>query len=581
MGTNENSMEELLKKVDSLTGRQIPCREVPGEETAPQILLIGQPQQNLFGLLGRLCGGMPCEDAKPPLTESSDEHPSVGAASLNRALFRGFQCDLSFGEEEKFFLYTDGKRVETTGGAMAELLSSLEMNSTRIQFEIMLDWPILREVSLSVLASAHDYEDVDWTAVRSDYDYYLFTLMGTALLSMCERNVLRRELLPDAGSALGITVANWSLLLEEDQTEVEKKIVQFFQKETMIFYDSEDGRERCQGYLASIPEKTGYLREERSRRIKKDCLGDAAAEVVRYLEALTADSARLDDAVELLEEKAKRIPDRQEATFRRMRIQYTTHMKVGAAERFSKFNQDMSEQLRQEIQKEEDIGQLQQLLPRYIRDMWEAKVQEVQNDLVGELGAMQDSMETVLAKDIREYLEEGTDGQIPKLILKLVELYPIQAEEGELHFQELKDGSRMKRYGVIAAGVTLVLMSHPIVGAAVAVFGSKTIRKEENRRLLEANRQGLYEEAEAYSHRCFGDVTSWLDDSIAGIESEMSERIGECYQKITDTLIQALSERKRDQRDQTEHIAKLSELGEELEKELETMKNEEGVNECH
>ena len=79
MNGNPDNIVTLIRNASELTGIKLTLPVVLTSELPIQVSLIGQPQQNLFGIVNEL-----------------SEH----IKDLNRPLYRSFRCKISYGEEK-------------------------------------------------------------------------------------------------------------------------------------------------------------------------------------------------------------------------------------------------------------------------------------------------------------------------------------------------------------------------------------------------------------------------------------------------------------------------------------------------
>ncbi len=537
---------ELMERARKLTGRNFKVPEECGAGLPVMITLIGQPQQNLFGILKSIFGGF--------------EH-------LDRALMRGYRCRISFGESEKVVSVHGDEQAETTYESLVDLLCRLDKTGIPAVCEITRNLDALRNFRIQVIASDIDFEEIDWESLLMGSDYCLFTLSATALLSMSERKALRSYLLPNLKDALGIVLMNDNLILEDDRADIDASLEKFFGGGIPCFRVTEEndcGIFRKLEELAGDVENLRVLRRKRAERI---LLFKTMQEVELQTEVLSSDSERLDEAIELLKEKAKALPARKESACRRARMQYTSKMKVDVTERLSKFQQSLMEKIREEVAKGGDVEEMQDILPSYIGDQWNAEAERVLNGIRISAEEMQRDLNNYVEKDIRSYIESGADAKTADYVFRLTDLYSgtgFCADENTFKYEEKRDNTKLKQYGVIASGIALVLMSHPIIGAAVAVYGSHRVKQTGEKAFLESSRQSLIMASEEMCREIYDDMIVWADDVIVSIEKNLTFCIEECYQKMMDTMIQALNNRKADQSDYAGKLKELADMKKEI-----------------
>lgn len=537
---------ELMNRVRELTGRDFKVPEECGDGPPVMITLIGQPQQNLFGILKSIFGGF--ED-------------------LDRALMRGYRCKISFGELEKTLIVHGDEQDETTYESLADSLFRLDRTGIPAVCEITLCLDALRNFQIYVVASDNDFEEIEWESLLMESDYCFFTLSATALLSMSERKALRSNLIPNLKDALGIVLINDNLILEDDRADIDASLEKFFGGGTPCFRVTEENDGGIYRKLEELAGDVGNLRGLWRERTEKILLSKAMQEVELQTEVLSSDSERLDEAIEILKEKAKALPARKESACRRARMQYTSKMKVDVTERLSKFQQSLMEKIREEVSKGKEAEEMQEILPSYIVDQWNAEAERTLNGIRISAEEMQHDLNNYLEKDIRSYIESGTDAKTADYVFCLTDLYSgtgFSADENTFRYEEKKDNTKLKQYGVIASGIALVLMSHPIIGAAVAVYGSHKVKQTGEKAFLESNRQSLIMASEEMCREIYDDMIVWADDVIASIEKKLTVCIEECYQKMMDTMIRALNNRKADRSDYAGKLKRLTDMKEEI-----------------
>lgn len=542
---------DLMGRISELTGTDFPMPAEPGDSLPVRITLVGQPQQNLFGILNSIFGG---------------------AKQLDRALMRGYHCEVSFGESEKTVIVYGDEYHEVTYESLADSLCRLDRTGIPVICELTYHLETLKKFQVQIIASDNDFEEVDWEKVLMDSDYCLFTLSSTALLAMSERKVLRNCLLPNIKDALGIVLTNDHLILDDDRADIDASLEKFFGGNVPFFRIPEEKEGAILKKMEELADEMENLRELRKKRTEKILLSKAAHEVELQIEALSSNSERLDEAIELLKEKARLLPARKESACRRARMQYTSKMKVDAAERLSRFHRALMEKIRDEVSKGEDVAEMQSILPPYIGDQWNEESEKVLKDIRISAEEMQRDLNNYVEKDIRSYIESGADAQTADYVFRITDMYfksEFHADENTFNFEEKKDDTKLKQCGVIASGIALVLISHPIIGAAVAVYGSHKVKQLGKKAFIETNRQSLVTASEDMCGEIYDDMIVWIDGIVASIEKNLMLCIEECYQKMMDTMVQALNSRKSDQSDYAGQNKALADIREEIKNAME------------
>ena len=535
-----------IKRVTELTGTKLPIPRDLNEELPIRVTLVGQPQQNLFEILHGVFGGFDF---------------------LNRSFLHGYRATVRFGDVNRIMLGNE----EVSKERIAKTLSSFESVKDPITFTLEMNNAALQGLELRIIASENDFADIEWIDFFANADYCFFTLSATALLSMAERKVLREWLKPYMGEQLGILLTNDHLILEEDRPDVDSSLERFLEGKTQVFRLPDADEERIRTTLGGLREKVAEIRKLRYDRTCRLSLCKALEEVNLQIQVLSDDAQKIDEAIELLNEKAKEISGREESTCRRLRMHFTSPLRVNATEEISTFQQKLMDKLHSEINGNESIDAMQSMIPDYIRDQWSHEADKVTDIIKSAAAEMEQELTAYITEDIREYLAEDADHNTAEYVIRLTDMYvdkEFTVDENSFHFMESFDNSKLKRYGVIASGVALVLMSHPIIGASVAFFGSRKIKKLEASRVLQENRQSLIQATDEMCREAYDDMLVWLDGMITAIENSIAACVEECYQKMMATMIKALNNKKDDRNTYSEQLAALNSMKTEIQNEL-------------
>lgn len=537
---NEKAISSI-KKASELIGVSLPLPIDLNEEPPVSIYVIGQPQLNLFGVIDAVYGGL---------------------GDLNRSILCGYECVIRYGEREEV-------RLGNTEVSLEEVVKSLSgFDAVRRTIEICLPDERLKALTFHLLASDSDFDEVDWMRVKTDADHCLFVLSATALLSMPERKALRRELMPHMGDHLGIILTNDDLILSKDRPDIDSALERFFEGKTTIYRFPDSDEDKLAAEIEDLTSRVSELRHARVSRAEKLMLENAGRNVDLQIQILSDDSGKLDEAIQLMSDKARALSGRSESACRKMRMQYTSPLRVNAAEDMAKFYQQLRDKLHSEIAATTDTSAVQKILPDYIKDQWDREAQKVSEIITDSDSQIQSGLREFVEKDIREFISEGAEAGMADYVLRLTDMYvdkEFVVDGDSFRYKEAEDQSKIRRYGVIASGVALALLSHPIIGTAVAVFGSKKIKKLEQERVLAENKQGLTNAADEMCREVYDDMGVWLENAVNTIEKNMYACIEECYQKLIAAMVQALENKKNDKRAYTDTLEKLNEVKKEIE----------------
>lgn len=544
MNGNTEAIVTLFQNASDLTGVKLTPPDALTNDLPVQVSLIGQPQQNLFGILNELAGDM---------------------ADLNHPLYRSFRCTISFGEE-KVCVFHNGKMTDTTVSDLAQMLSQFDNAATPVLCEIHLPCESLKNVNLRLLSSGKDYADVDWEQVLIESDYCYFTLTATALLSMCERKVLRNHLLQEMPEQLGILTINDHLILSADRGDIDASLDRFFKGQVPVFSTTQEDFSLL-AEMEKLASNLADYRKSRGERSLRLCLKKAIHQLNLQVQVLSEDSEALEDALAILEEKARALPSHMKTASRRARMQYTSQMKMDITEQASNFYQALKEQLRKDLENRKDIAELQNVLPGYISSQWENEITQLQMYLEQQVALMQGGLQDYIEGDIRSYIESGVDMAMADYIFCLTNMYgnksivsqtPDFTFEGETNvFKSLLSSGQTT---LMTAAVGILILSHPLLGAGAALIGLN----KQKQKLLAENRQGLLEAADKMSKELFDQVVVNLDNTVTSLEGNLNATVETCYQKIMDTMVQALTSRKHDQNSYADKLEQLNAIKTEM-----------------
>lgn len=544
MNCNTENIVALLQKASELTGIKLTIPDILATNPPIHVSLIGQPQQNLFGILNELAGDL---------------------VDLNRPLYRSFRCTISFGEE-KVRAFQNGEMTDTTMSDLAQMLSQFDNAAAPVLCEIQLPHESLKNVNLRLISSGKDYADVDWEQILMESDYCFFTLTATALLSMCERKVLRNHLLPEMEGQLGILTINDHLILSADRSDIDASLNRFFKGQVPVLSTAQEDF----SLLAELEKMASNLadyRQPRGERSVRLCLKKAIHQLDLQVQVLSEDSEALEDALAILEEKARALPSHMKTASRRARMQYTSQMKMDITEQASNFYQALKEQLQKDVEKRKDIAELQDVLPGYIVSQWDNEVAQLQRHIEQQVAQMQNGLHEYIESDIRSYIESGVDLAMADYIFCLTNMYgskDIVAQTPTFAFEEktnvFKSLLSSGETTLMTAAVGILILSHPLLGAGAAMLGLKKQKKK----LLAENRQGLLEAADKMSRELFDQVVVNLDSTVKSLEDNLNTAVETCYQKIMDTMVQALTDRKHDQNSYADKLEQLNAIKTEM-----------------
>lgn len=518
------------------------------------VLVVGNPQQNLMGVMNELLGEM---------------------EQLDCPMMSGYRGSIVYGDSKAVFQTDFGTPVATDMDDLAEKLKRYNKGSVQHQFTVTLESPILKGCAMHILASDSDFNDVNWNAELSSNDYILFAMSSTALLSMAERKALRNWLIPYMGSLYGIILTNDNLILEDDRKDINASLQSMFNGEAEIFRTPETDIRKLADRINALKKDVESCHRKRDKRSERLFLLNAKNAVELQLKIFSENKADIEETVAAIKESAQKLPMRQKSAFRYARMQYISPSKLDATETINSFQRDINDKLKGEIEREQNPGDMPDILPSYIADAWRNQADILFESIQKETSSMQKDLQVYIEKDIRNYIEGCVGGERADYVYALTEKYfkitdsfVIHDEDNQFLYDAPKDNTKAKYYGVIASGIALVLFSLPVIGIAVATIGSKKIKKYSELQVNEDIRNALYSACEELNREYYSDMMVWLDSVFDSVEGNIKASVDECYQKMVDSIVQALSKRMTDQNNYNEKLSELKALKDEIDAHL-------------
>ena len=540
-------IHDLLNRAEEQTGQKMPKYYVCAADAPLVITVIGQPQQNLFGVVGKLLGQ---------------------AGQLNTSLLHGYRCLITFGDENKYFIQSEtGEYAETTENTLFEALMAFGNTGEPLHCAMQINHPLLEGMTIRLVASDDDFDDVDASDVATTCDFCFMTLNASAVLSMSERKILRRGLMEKLGEQLGILLVNTSKVDPEGLRDVED-LLDGFLKEQHTVYDLDLNPEELLAELGRIKEEKAGLHAKRDDRAYRQCVETALTEVRKTIALMEEDGDRLGDAIALLKEKAKELPKRQEAASRRCRMKYLSSMKVEYNDLLAKQNQMIQDALAEEIDRGEDVQKMSSIIPGYLKNEWNRASEQV-FDLLKKAGKeMEAYLSEYIENDVVEFLGENGNTETASYIIRLMtSVYPVQCFQGiagNLSFDEAKDYSSLKKGGTIAAGIGLALFGHPLIGAGLAIYGAAKVGKQAAALTQATNKQALKEAGEDLCAENYAGAVEWLDGVFVQMNESVNACVNESYRRLMEGMLAVIRARQTDSEAKEQHLTALKALEAEL-----------------
>ena len=553
---NEKRIDELIADVNLALSKS----EVGASQNQDKIelFIFGQPHHNLLKLIF---------ETTAMVTENTMEGIFV----------KGCECNILYGDSERLYHLNGTERKEVDFSYVANTLSRFDNTNNNLKFEYTTNQAWAKAINTHIVISSNDYADVDWNNIKKKADYILFSLAATALLSMCERKILRTVLLPSMGNEVGVLLTNDNMILSDDREAIDSSLAKVFgDYASPIFRFPDADEEKFVTFLNSMPVNSAELFEKKQKRARAIELTELLAELNLQIDVLSLDNAKLDDAIELLNEKLQKLPDRKESAFRRARMKYTSKLRIELSESVSLFHQELNEALEKEISSGDDVQELESILPNYIGKQWESEANTLFNRVQSYSESIGIELKDYINDDITSYIADGVPEDFANYVFGLTKMY-MKAQPDSMEptmqvknfdFELAKDNSKLKKYGVIASGVALVMMSHPIIGIAVAVLGSKKVAKDSEKQFVASSKQALLDASYKMCSDYHDEMDSWIDQIIKHIEGHFEKCIGDCYHQVIDLMINAVKNKQQDFSNHDEELEKLKQLRKQIEVEL-------------
>lgn len=553
---NDQRMDELISNVATILKKN--ADGISQSNDKINLFILGQPYHNLLKLI-------------------FESFAFTSKNTMEGYLVKACECNISYGSSERMCYLEDNKKKEVDFSYVLSVLSTFDNIMNNLKFEYTTNQEWVKSINLHIVISDNDYVDVDWNYINKNADYVFFTLSSTALLSMCERKILRTILLPNMGNDLGVLLTNDNMILSEDRGFIETSLTKVLgDYASPVFRFPEVDEEQFVDFIKKLPRRATELIEKRQKRARIIELKQLLAELKLQIEVLSSNNEKLDDAIELLNEKLQMLPDRKESALRRARMKYTSKLRIELSEAVSVFHQEFNETLQREISSNDDVKELETLLPDYIMKQWERESNVLFDRVQSYSESIGIELKSYINDDIVSYISDGISENFANYVFGLTKMYmknqpkssePIMQVKN-LDVELAKDNSKLKKYGVVASGVALVMLSHPIVGIAVAVLGSKKIEKESEKKFISDNKQTLLDASYRMCSDYHSEMDIWIDQIIMSIESHFEQCITECYHQVIDLMIDAVKNKQQDFTDHDEELGKLNYLKNQIESEL-------------
>ena len=544
------TVNELLRK----TRRIVPgiAEEGPEENGGKlNILLLGTPQQNLCGIMNEVLGGLD---------------------PLDCPMMAGYRGTIEYGEEDAVFRMDSGVPERTDPAEFAETLKKYNSACTRYSFTVTLNNPLLAGCSIRLLASDADYGDVSWNAELSGCDYLFLTMNAAMLLSMAERKVIRKWLAPHADGAYGVILTGSNLILEDDRRDIEDSLRTMFREGTPIFRMPETDAGRLADMIEALKREAPVWEKKRRARAEKLLLMNMRDEVALRIRVCSESTEEVRSAVTAIREAAGMLPQRQKAAVRHAWSSFIAPARLEALRTVGEFRQDLDRKIGEELEAGVDMKEMAEILPSYIEDAWRRQADSLFAFFGEREAAMQRDLQTYVERDFRNYIEGCVGGDSADYVYAVAEnafigrdAFAPREEDARFLFDMPEDTKKAAYVDVIASGIALALLAHPVIGIAVAALGSGSVKKTSEAQVERNAREALSAACTEYCGEYSRELTVWVDEVCKTAETNLDAFAAACYREMTDSIVRALNGRMADQSGYEEELKRLLALKADIE----------------
>lgn len=484
----------------------------------------------------------------------------TGIEELDRILARrSFFVEVVEGEETACFRMDGQEDGRITFQEMKNALEesgSLDSEEELPVFHVRLTvagWK-MKDVRLLAIGSAVDFRDLRWQEATFFMDECCMVLSASRLLSMEERNFIRKE---EVLVNTYILTDMQQIPEEDDRNSVLGQLISFIggNGENVVRADE---RERMQE-LCRMWESEGLDAGTVAKKRLK-VLEDTICRQLEYnLENLKSlyqnNGKKMQDLIDHLAKAYKELPSYKERTTRHIRMYYLEEIKSELESELIRFHTKLLQDLKTGIEEEHDINQLQNALAGYIVGEWEGFLCEMLKARLNDTALRIDTeIESYISHNVEMLLQQFLSREeyidLKKLIAGQFDKNRFFPQDDSMKMSGsgvlLDNGEKNSFSGlfpkcVMAAGGVAFLCSAFVPGALMVLMGYHM-----NSGAKEAAKEKLLQEGQEMSGRCFKEVQKKMQETFADMESDVTRLTADCYDTVMDRLVSILEGFKKD-----------------------------------
>lgn len=412
------------------------------------------------------------------------------------------------------------------------------------------------DINLTAFALGSDFEteknSLSNFLIETDVCYVV--LSSIKLLSSIEKRLIKDEL---QNARREYLLMDFAELAEEDKTEVIETLKTFDPDGNIrTICNKEDIKDLKDSWITNSKnvEELAKLRERAAIFYGKS----------KFLEHLSKkrDIFKITDEqispiILNLSNVRNDIPSKQRNSMFKIN-HFLENIKIETQKELMDFNIQMHENLKIGIDEEDDLAQLQKVLPAYVGGSWQEFISEtLTNDLLSKEKNMVSSLEQDICDNIddllKKYLSEEEYKEIQILIYDSINNgYDIPLDGGDMlpnddvssmfHGKIKKSFQNLMPGIFAAAGGLAVLSSVFIPGIAFMLIGYK-IHKQNNA----AQKSQLLEQGIECSNQYFSSIEKEFEQSFKSARKMIESRVEKCYEIIFDKFVKILEKHQNDQ----------------------------------
>jgi len=496
----------------------------PHDDEQMNILILGEPHSKLLELAGQLVGGFSVSHVK---TKGS------------------FRIMIRYGEEVSY------RWTDPTGAARTvscnTFISCLEENELGLFCgEIAIPNDSLRDKTVTVFSSAKEYQDVPIDELIMDSDYCFMTMLAIKLLSMNERKIIQKHLMPYMSERMSIVVTGCNYLVDNGFADVREYLAKFTKGKVPTFYLPERSLEELQQFFTKLTAAKKQYRDACGESYKKLYKEHLIQMIDATANALSVENTSIDEGILAIKRITDQFSSRSVRAMRNVRLKHLNALDEECVETLLAFRNAMKRKLEDEIEKHGDLERLQTLIPSYAEDMWNKQLDALYAYMLQKLEALRPELESFIAADVTALLEESITPDVSKMVVNITNEYNIRklGVSGEsLNVKTKRDTANLICGGVIAAGAAMLMLSLPITGL-LTLASSGCVYKAKKQAYVSESKQELLLAANDNNDQIYNAAVEEIRQAMKKNAAALNEAIRTCYDSAVQDILDALEDKK-------------------------------------